>query len=73
MRNLRTANAFKPAARTERVGSMNDVFRAKDRPEVVKTSIDLPADLHHRLRMYAVGHDMKLREIFVEALERYMD
>ena len=68
MRNLKTAAAFKPAARTERVGSMNDVFHANGpsgHGEDLHRPARRPAPPTAHVRR---GHDMKLREIFVEAL-----
>lgn len=70
---MRNMQAYRPAARIDRVGSMEDVFRSEPSDEWVKTSVSLRRDTRRLAKTFAVEHDMKLQELIDRALTTYME
>jgi len=40
--------------------------------DIKKTTIELPADLHHELRKITVIHNISMRELYIEAFYNYI-
>ncbi len=42
------------------------------KPEEIKVGIELPAHLHHHLKVEAAKRNLKMKEVFREALENWL-
>ena len=49
---------------------MSAAFPQRARQEVKNTSIDLPADLHERLRVLAFTEHTTMRQLIIDAIEK---
>lgn len=70
---MRNMQAYRPAARIDHVGSMEDVFRGEQESEWVKTSVSMRRETRRQAKRYAFDHDMSLQELVDAALRAYMD
>lgn len=44
----------------------------KEKEEQVALTIRIPASLHKELRIYAVNHGVKLREVVIDAITKHI-
>ncbi|MDY6056116.1 hypothetical protein [Micrococcus sp.] len=68
--NKPTIKRREPTGETRPVPNMSAAFPARSRQEVKNTSIDLPTDLHERLRFLAFTENTTMRQLIIDALEK---